>query len=264
VDSPGDGGAEASSASAYTLDNICEQTAPKTCQIRKSCCDKTSGYDETGCLAESNSTCARDVAEVRAGTMTFDPTNIEACYTKLGALTEKCVLTIDDLTTAAQVLKDCHVFVGKIGEGLPCERDNQCKPSATADAFVTCEKDHHTCKTIRLLSAGANCEFGDGIGAICAAGLYCDFPIGGNDPKPKGTCKTALAGGATCEKTQPFQCGLGRYCDDTKHCAPGKAGGATCDNALECASLTCEKTSDAGPGTCKKQEPLVKPNECGK
>ncbi len=259
---PGEGGAS-DAGGAYTLDNVCERTAPRVCAIRKGCCEKTAGYDEATCLTREREACAKDVAEVRAGTMTFDPARLEACVASLTPLIDKCTLGVEDFGDAAAILKDCHVFAGKLGEGVACTRDNQCAPSTSADAFVGCEEQKKTCRTIRILGAGATCELGDGFAAVCGKGLYCDIDF--QDPPPRqGTCKTALGLGATCSQAKPLECGLGYYCDASNKCVAGKAGGASCTDALQCASLVCQRTNDAGPGTCKPVDPIVKKYECGK
>ena len=49
----GDGGT--SGGTTYTLDNVCELTAPKICALRKPCCEKSFGFDEATCLANVES-----------------------------------------------------------------------------------------------------------------------------------------------------------------------------------------------------------------
>jgi hypothetical protein len=63
----------ASSGPLYTLDDVCERVAPKICELTKSCCDKTGGFDQAGCIAHSKATCAKDVADVSGGRATFTP-----------------------------------------------------------------------------------------------------------------------------------------------------------------------------------------------
>lgn len=263
----GQDGATASDGGAtttYTLDNVCDLTAPKVCAQRVGCCTQSGGYDEAGCLTNTKADCAKNVAEVRAGTMTFDGSNIDACLAKLAPIVDKCRLEFPDLQSIITAFSGCRVFAGNLGEGVACERDEQCKPATTNDAFVSCSKTTHKCQTIRLLSAGANCAFKDGISAVCGSGLYCDAATSGANAG-EGTCKTALALGAQCAVAQPFQCGLGAYCDGTTHqCTKSKPGGSACENVLQCASLKCEKTGDAGTGTCAPQEPLLKASDCGK
>src|SRR5262245_22754714 len=60
-------------ATTYTLDNVCEKTAPLVCEMRKTCCLAGAGYDEAGCLAHAKAECAKDVAEVNAGREAFHP-----------------------------------------------------------------------------------------------------------------------------------------------------------------------------------------------
>lgn len=253
----------ATNPSAYTLDNVCDRTGPKICAIRKSCCEKNGGYDEARCIAYSKTECEKDVAEARAGTMTFDPSIIDGCLAKLTPVIDRCTLTPDDFSFAAEALKDCRVFAGKLGQGLACTRDNQCAPSTTSDAFTSCDKTTKTCKTVRILAAGAVCSYEDGFDGICGKGLYCDIDLKAPAPS-KGVCRTALALGAECNnQTKPLECGLGNYCDGTNHCVVGKPGNATCSDNLECAALSCA-TGDAGAGTCKATNPVIDAAECGK
>jgi len=116
---------------------------------------------------------------------------------------------------------------------------------------------------VQILPAGATCEIRDGFNGLCGKGLYCDIDF--QKPPPReGTCKTALGIGATCTQAKPLECGLGNFCDSTNKCAVGGAGGTACTDNLQCASITCQRTGDAGSGTCKAVDPIVDKAECGK
>lgn len=78
----GDGGTK----TLYTLENVCALTGPRTCALRKSCCEQSSGYDEAKCIEREKKECEASVAQVRAGTMTFKPDIIEGCYATLAPL----------------------------------------------------------------------------------------------------------------------------------------------------------------------------------
>ncbi len=251
--------------SNYTLEDVCERTAPKVCALRTSCCQASGGYNEARCLTREKEECAKNVAEVRAGNMTFTPAPLDACVAKLGPLFASCFVDVSSLETIAKILNECRVFSGTLGEGVACERDTQCKPSADANAFVSCEEKTKKCNTVRFLPAAANCQLRDGADALCSSGLYCDAPLSGGPGM--GICRTALALGADCAPMmRPLECGLGAYCDgDTRKCTKTRAGGEACNNVLQCSSLNCARTNDAGgPGTCAPVEPLAKAQSCGR
>lgn len=271
---PSDAGVDATSTGpvpdgVYTLDNVCETTAPKVCELRKACCEKSSGFDEATCLRRAKADCEQNVAEVKAGQATFNGARIDACLNSLKPIVDKCFWVVDDFTEAARAFKNCRIFAGQVGEGAACTRDDQCKLNDTADAFVSCNASK--CKTTHILPAGAACEIKDDLDALCAAGLYCDVTPAGPAPWI-GVCKTALSLGAPCQRVRTLECGLGNYCDEvTKKCVAGGPGGATCENDLQCATVSCLKVGDGGlpadggtGGTCKAQKPAVKPAECGK
>ena len=267
---PGNDGGNVSDApvgdaggSNYTLDDVCDRTASKVCALRAACCQSTGGYDEATCITREKEDCAKNVAEVRANTMTFAPALIDPCLAKVGPVIAACFFDLSKFESVAKTLNECRIFAGSLGEGVACERDAQCKPSADANAFASCNDQTKKCTTTRFLSAAANCELKDGLNALCGTGLYCDAPLVG---PAKGTCKSALALGAECAPAmRPLECGLGAYCDgDTKKCTETRGGGEPCNNALQCDSLKCVRAGDAGTGTCAPQEPLAKARSCGR
>ena len=255
ADGGGDGG-----ASGYTLDNVCDLTGPKLCAQRASCCTATGGYDEAKCLAHAKTECEKDVAAAKAGTMTFDGSKIDQCLTKIAPLIQKCTLEFSDFQSLATTLNGCRIFAGQLGEGEACDRDNQCKPTNSDTSFTSCDNTTKKCKTITLLAAGSTCDFKEGSGGICGTGLYCDIAAGAT----QGTCKTALALNAACQPSKPLECGLSAYCGAGDKCVKSQAGGATCENFLQCSSLKCLKTGDAGTGQCAPTDPVSKPAECGR
>ncbi len=256
--SSADGGS--GTTTTYTLDNVCELTAPKVCALRKPCCEKTFGYDEAGCIAEAKADCAKDVADARGGRMTFHPERVDPCLAKFQSILDGCYETVDLLYRAFEIT-ECRVFEGQLTDGAKCERDSQCAPASGPSAFVDCNDERKVCTVTRLLEEGAACAYGDGSPGFCAKGLYCDAPLGQSNA---GTCKKATPLGADCNKNAllSLECGLGAYCDRTSgKCTTAKGDGAPCDTALECQSLSCEGTG--GPGkTCQKAKPIVDENEC--
>jgi len=252
-----DGADSGPSSALYTLDDVCERTAPKICELRKSCCDKTGGFAQAGCVAHAKAECAKDVADARGGRATFRPEKIDPCLAKFAPLFESCFETFDLILRATEQLRGCQTFEGQLAEGATCERDSQCKPSSAADELTGCPKDKLKCTTTKFLAEGAACSLDSGTSAFCGSGLYCDAT-------GAKTCKKSTLGGSTCNaKASPsLECGLGSYCDPaTALCANGKGGGAICKDLIECASLKCE--SGAGSGkTCVAPKAIVSTEEC--
>lgn len=253
----GDGGttAEGGSAATYTLDDVCERTAPKVCAVRKPCCEKAWGYDDAACIAQAKADCAKDVADARGGRATFHPERIDACLAKLQPLVDACYETVDLLYRAFEI-SECRIFEGQLAEGAKCERDSQCAPATVSNAFVDCNDTRKVCTVTRLLSEGEACAYGDASPGFCAKGLFCDAPLGQSNA---GTCKKATPLGERCnaDKLLSLECGLGAYCDRASgKCAAAKGDGATCDTAFECRSLSCEDR------TCRQAKPIVDAIEC--
>lgn len=251
--SSGEGGAVG--ATTYTLEDVCELTAPKVCAVRKPCCEKAWGYDEGACIAQAKADCAKDVTDARGGRMTFHPERVDPCLAKFQSILDGCYETVDLLYRAFEI-SECRVFEGRLPDGAKCERDSQCAPAGGSSAFVDCNDQSKTCTVTRLLSEGETCSFGDGSPGFCAEGLFCDVSIGQSSA---GTCKKATPIGGSCAKSEALslECGLGAYCDrDSGKCAAAKGDGATCETAFECRSLACEGK------TCRQAKPIVNADEC--
>ena len=261
-ESPSDGGAsDTGSGTTYTLDNVCDATAPKVCAVRKPCCEKTFGYDETACITHQKADCAKDVADAKAGLMTFHPERIDGCLTQLPILYNACFLDVN-LLEQVYTLASCRVFEGQTAVGAQCTRDSQCAPAADSTTLVECDDTKGICKNTRLLHANDTCRWGDDSPGFCAKGTYCDAPIGGG---ADGHCVPATKNGAPCNTSVTFspECGLGSYCDKTLgNCETSKGIGETCTNAFACLSLKCGSDNvDAGL-LCQKGDALVKTEEC--
>lgn len=259
-----DGGSTSSSSGGtsvpYTLDDVCERTAPKICELRKSCCEKSFGYDQAKCIENAKADCAKDVADTRGGRMTFHPELIDSCLTKFKPILDACFETIDLLLKAFDIA-ECRIFQGQFDEGAQCERDSQCK-SGPAGSFVDCNDERRVCTYTRLFKEGEACRYGEGSGGFCASGLYCDAPLGAN---VAGACKKATPLGSTCNSLAivSTECGLGAYCDKgTGKCTAAKDEGATCDTGFECKSIKCDGGGSGGGKKCQPAEPLVTSSEC--
>ena len=223
----------------YTLDNVCAQVAPQLCEVRKSCCEKGEGYDETACITYETEVCAQNIADVEAGLMTFDANSVDACVAALKPYADKCYLTIPDYYNAPEDLEPCSkVFAGKLTENSTCERDAQCASSVAKREIVACDDDTKKCTATRFLPLDAACKVSADTKELCDQGLYCDFDF----LAMEGLCQPAKKLGAACTPS-PIQlsCGLNAYCDaTTKVCTEAKVEGSACQTPLECQSLKCD------------------------
>lgn len=244
----------------YSLDDVCAKVSPKTCDFSKDCCVASGfGFDQKGCETSALTGCELNVAEVKAGTMSFDPTKIDACLKAYETLFAQCVIDLGDFFAALDQLKSCSfAFEGQLPEGSSCNRDAQCAPSADPNVFTSCDENTKKCTSARRLQLNENCAVGDGVKDFCSPGLYCDAAFVGLPPYP-GICKPATPEGAKCNAFKPFnlECGAGFYCNKaTSSCTKAKVGGANCAEALECQSFVCAL------GKCTALEPLVSQASC--
>jgi hypothetical protein len=249
--------AAGSPSPSYTLDDVCERTSAAICALEKPCCEIGGGYSDADCVARQTSQCAADVAEARAGREAFHPERIDRCLAALPKVLRACTFTFDVLYDAISDFAECRVFDGALPEGSACERDGQCKANLGAFDMTSCDGTSHTCKTLHLLSQGEGCVLGDGMTALCGAGLYCDVSFA-TQPLT-GTCKPATPIGARCTKSAPIdlECGLGNYCEGaTGLCTAAKTAGAPCKADLECASFKC------GGAACTAPKPIVSREVC--
>lgn len=253
--------ADASGGAAYTLDDVCEKTAPRTCALRKPCCEKTATYDEQGCIARAKAECAKDVADVRAGKSTFRPERIDDCFAKLGPVFDNCSLTFDVLASVAKVLGECRVFEGNVPKGGACTRDGECAAGGPS-SFPSCDVGTKTCRTVSFLPSGSACELAEPPTGFCDEALFCDANL--TLKPPSGTCKIATGIGKPCDagKAIDLQCGLGNYCEKgTGLCAKGKGANAPCANGFECASFSC--LDGVAGKRCAPPGDIVKREDCG-
>lgn len=202
TDGRGEGGGE----DGYTLDNVCDAIAKKSCAAMASCCEKADlAYDEAACEDGGRRACLGEVAKVRAGKLSFDASAVDECIEVLRKSSDKCEMTAQEAAFDFAIRACLRVFPGAIEEGASCSDDNECKPDTSGAMVVSCENGVcHTEPAFEELGEGGDC----GVSAVCARGLYCA-------PDP-----------------------------DYGHgyvCAPAKDLGEACESFDECLSWACEE-----------------------
>src|SRR5689334_22877868 len=86
-------GGSAGGGDKYPLAEVCAKLAPIGCGYSKGCCEQSGfGYDENGCVQHAIADCEKNVAEVNAGTMTYDANQIDACLPAFEKLLNQCVI----------------------------------------------------------------------------------------------------------------------------------------------------------------------------
>jgi len=254
------GTAGSGGGSGYPLDSVCQTISAKGCELEQPCCVSSGfGFDAAQCTARAVIDCQKNVAEVQANTMTYDPTQIDACLAALGQAFQKCTLDVGEWYATLDAIRPCSfVFAGQRPEGAECERDAQCAPSSDPNVFVSCSDTTKKCVSSRRLGLGDACAVGDAVLDFCGAGLFCDASLLGLPPY-QGMCKTATPEGAKCNNLKPYdlECGAGFYCNkSTAVCTKAKVGGASCTETLECQTFQCTL------GKCTAQAPLVTQQDC--
>jgi hypothetical protein len=240
----------------YTLENVCAKTPAPNCVVRESCCTQTMpGYVQAGCETDVMTECEKNVADVKAGIMTFDGDSIDTCLAAIQPYSDKCFLEISDLFKLPVDLAPCaQIFAGQLKDGATCDRTAQCASSLSDREIVQCDEATKKCSTTKFLPLNSACKLGPAVKDFCDQGLYCDFDL----LSMKGTCKTATAPGAACSPgALSFECGLGYICDSTtKVCVESHDEGGACATALDCKSANCSG------GVCVKAAPVFNTMQC--
>lgn len=256
--SSGTGG---SGGGGYTLDTLCEELAPLICAGRQDCCVASEiGFDVAGCEAHELDQCQANVSDVEAGTMVFDPSQVDPCLAAIQPFLDMCFVGVADRLAMIEARQTCRaIFVGTAQLGEPCERHAQCAAAPSSEDITFCDGDSGQCALTDLLASGETCTIG-GPMVLCASGLYCDAEIAGQPPF-SGDCATATAPGQPCAAgTQPpsFECGMGYLCSPaTGSCELAKEPGEPCTRPFECRSFEC--TPDQ---VCGRLEVVIDEQAC--
>jgi hypothetical protein len=232
----------------YTLDDICSQLPQKVCQSRASCCNQTYGYNQPNCESVEKQDCDEMVAEVKAGTRTFDPAMVDVCLADVQPLLDKCLFTGDMEGALYKAINTCgKIFPGTGTPGSPCTMQSDCAPSSDPNGYFGCSGQNNQCFQGTILSQGAPCNY---YLNVCDDGLACATD---SISDQEGTCTAVTPIGDSCSTSN--HCGLGNYCTNNA-CQVAKQTG-TCSNFHHCASLNCEG------GQCAPSAPIIRQADCG-
>jgi hypothetical protein len=176
--------------------------------------------------------CGVEVAEVKAGSGTFNPGAFPKCAAAWASLGAACTVPLLDYI---EVYAACNqLFPGTVAPGGTCTEDNDCK--VPEGSFANCRGDNR-CEAIAVAKEGQPCNQGFGTSrTFCDNGLYCSSPSGA------GTCIKGKALGASC--TQSFECGFGNWCSrpggaSMGTCTAGRGFDEGCSFDSQCASGDC-------------------------
>ena len=221
------------------LDGICAKIASATCTSGLEVCCTKHGlpYDHGNCTSNVTTVCDAAVAEVKAGTRTYDASKADECLSALRSLYSTCSVP---LLTFIKAYPPCNQLLnGSTPLGGSCTNDAECH--AAPGALANCGAGGR-CENLSVVGKGAPCAFGGSTPALCDTGLYCSTPGSG----APGTCKTAKGIGSTCGGSFDTACGFGNSCNG-RICAPGLPQGSSCSSNLECASWSCPSGSCGDP-----------------
>jgi hypothetical protein len=257
---PGCGGS--SSAGPIPIDQLPSQLADAVCNNIGSCCNAAAiAFDLATCKRNVMTTTSQSLLEEDSPNIKYDAEAAGRCIALYASFFKSC-----KEPEGTEIEAACgDVFVGSLPAGAPCTSSDEC--AHPANSGVECTMDGPAGQTAQSLcvvssftasvhgklggACNGNCSTGDdcsstgpasgtGTGptppvlASCYAddGLQCDFT--------SQTCQPLIAIGQPCS----FEgCVAGAYCAASV-CAPFKADGAPCADAIECSSGTCSFPND--------------------
>ena len=234
--SSGAGGSAGSDAGASS----CAGQAVESCQYRKSCCERTVGFDQPRCVEEYTRSCEEHAARVAAGTHSVSADKRAECFAAIQKWMDKCELTGSEYyeyLTDAEPCREARQGPAEAGETCAVG-DSDCNEPPGAKSWVSCGGG--TCQVTNLVGEGSACEFIFPT-HFCDVGLYCKSEPGG------ARCVKATAAGAACTPaTSPsafnFECGVGSWCDPSSStCVPAKQPGEDCGHNFECSGSQCSQ-----------------------
>lgn len=240
---------------------------------------------------------ANELVAIDAGRSEFHPDNARACLAAFEQLScditsrafrvlpdacsttttgkqadgATCVLNKECASTVCAVPQcpDACCFGTCVGDapviahvGESCELAN-CDDESFCDVFgslecVALQPADAFCIGFNECQYGLDCLPGQVCGALPGPGEPCIGPcrdIGTSCSPTSNTCVRAAVAGESC--TTSAECSPYYSCDETKHCNPGLAVGATCNQSQRCAGdgAFCDPQDPQGNGVCSLRKP---------
>jgi hypothetical protein len=194
------------------------------------CCTKHGfTWGESGCKSVMSGYCGGQVDAVKAGTMTYDASYLDACAKSWVSELKTC--DMDFITYIKSTFACAQLFNGTKAPGDACDPTlYECKAPKGGAAW--CDQAAKRCRVYTVVPKGGGCNYYGSTIRYCDSGLYCDLT------SPTSTCLDALKTGEACAGPDDLACGLDNVCKDNK-CAPGLPKDALCGSNPECASYQC-------------------------
>jgi hypothetical protein len=230
----------------------CSDFAARLCASATSCCESGGVvFSPERCAASfAMEFCGPAASVVGAGLADYHPEAEEPCLTAWAHAHEACVADWQEiLAFRKEVWSACKMVRGKSAVGSGCSTSSQCSQpdgAAVARCLSTPPTNQLSCQVLEILGEGAECPWPDGEVSVCDTGLYCTSSGRG----VPGTCERIVPEGEACDPDVALnpECGLGNYCgldDGVCHLATN-FGGPSCEQAPECVSFLCDRSSSGG------------------
>ncbi len=254
------------SRAPVSMGEFCTLLAKNACATLRPCCSSARlAFDEARCRANARAICeARRARALEVG-LRYDDVQAGRCARGQGTLLRECSTTrAASDPVAADVAEAClQVFHGIVAETDACN-PRATAPCAPPDLGVRIRCEAGICRVRKIVGAGEPCGV-----LVCEAGLSCRgtparclspfVPVGGSCATSGSSCNDAddaycdpatfvctryptlgEACGSTNVCARPYRCDSDK--GGGKVCVEGKALGAFCAEARECASRVCAES----------------------
>ncbi len=216
-----------------SLDNVCDRLAESMCTTAFGACCGVRGlkYNPGGCRSAAKAWCGAQVADIKGGKGTFNPSAYPTCISAWNTVSTKCKTPI--LEYVKTVVPCNQLLNGGVAPTGSCSDDWQCK---AAEGFLPVCNREGRCEQVAVVGKDAMCNYAGAVRTICEYPQACYFTSGAT-----GTCRAAKGNGSPCNNT--FECGFGFFCardfSGAGKCTPGADLGSTCSENSQCASSSC-------------------------
>ncbi len=199
---------------------LAERLADVLCNALASCCGEQGlGGIAADCRAAYQAEYERELADVSALAVAYDPFRAGACIANAAARLQGCSYQ----GLRAHLTACVNAFVGTRGIGEECTEDLECARQQGKEVY--CASRHSSPNTCQLsLGPDEPCAL-EG----CQAGLFCDLST--------LTCQPQRASG-DCS-LQIDACSQDSACSPAFVCAPKLGAGEACQLSLQCESGAC-------------------------